>query len=136
MVVVSLALAMLAGFAVAERRPGSRRATLWLVAIALAVTVDYIPAPSPLVPLDRPAVYETLRNRTEEGNVSELPLGMRDGFGERGTFDARLLFYQTPASDRRGLRGAAIAERCRDIRCGSPDRVSPATVERHGSSRS
>jgi hypothetical protein len=27
--------------------------------------------------------------------VCELPLGLRDGFGERGSFDDRVLFYQT-----------------------------------------
>jgi hypothetical protein len=40
-------------------------------------------------------VYETLRDRTEPGVVLELPLGIRDGFGVRGTFDERVLFYQT-----------------------------------------
>jgi hypothetical protein len=36
-----------------------------------------------------------LRNRPERGAVCELPLGFRDGFGARGTFDDRILFYQT-----------------------------------------
>jgi hypothetical protein len=95
MVVVCLAMATLAGLAAAERRAGSRRPALWLLAITLAVSVDYLPAPFPLASLERPAIYEALRMRTEDGNVCELPLGLRDGFGERGTFDEGVLFYQT-----------------------------------------
>ena len=62
---------------------------------ALAVAVDFIPAPFPLTPLSRSGLYETLRERPEPGAVCELPLGIRDGFGQRGTWDDRTLFYQT-----------------------------------------
>lgn len=45
--------------------------------------------------LDRPAIYETLRDRPENGAVCELPLGIRHGLGGRGLLDDRTLFYQT-----------------------------------------
>jgi hypothetical protein len=95
MVVVYLALAMLVAFAAAELRSRWRRSRTWLVAVAVLIVADYLPAPFPLVALERPAVYGTLRDRTEPGVVCELPLGLRDGFGVRGTFDERVLFYQT-----------------------------------------
>jgi hypothetical protein len=93
--VVFLALAVLCACAVAEWR---RRTALpgWpLAALALAVVVDFLPAPFPLTALERPAIYETLRARPETGALCELPLGMRDGFAERGHLDERVLFFQT-----------------------------------------
>jgi hypothetical protein len=95
MVLVYLALAMLVAFAAAELRARWHHAGAWLVAIAVLIVGDYVPAPFPLVALNRPAVYETLRNRAEPGVVLELPLGIHDGFGVRGAFDERVLFYQT-----------------------------------------
>ena len=95
MVVVYLSLAILSGLAVAEWRSRSRYPVGALIAVAALVIVDYLPVPFPLVPLNRPAVYETLCDRPEQGAVLELPLGIRDGFGSRGKFDERVLFYQT-----------------------------------------
>ena len=94
-VVSYLALALLSAMAMAEWRRGTRRPLLILVVGSLAVMVDFLPAPFPLVSLDRPVIYQILRNRREPGAVCELPLGIRDGFGERGSFDDRVLFYQT-----------------------------------------
>jgi hypothetical protein len=94
-VVSYLALAVLGAIAMAEWRRGSRRPLLILVVASLAVTVDFLPAPFPLVSLDRPPIYQILRDRPEPGAVCELPFGIRDGFGERGSFDDRVLFYQT-----------------------------------------
>jgi hypothetical protein len=92
MVVAYLALSVLAAIALARWRDRSRRIVL-LLAVA-AVIVDFIPAPFTLVGLDRPPAYETLRARPERGAVLELPLGLRDGFGERGFLDPRVLGYQ------------------------------------------
>ena len=94
-VVAYLALAVLGAIAAAEWRRGSRHALLILAGISFVLAADYLPAPFPLTPLDRPGIYETLRDRREGGAVCELPLGIRDGFGERGSFDDRVLFYQT-----------------------------------------
>jgi hypothetical protein len=93
-VVTYLALAVLSAIAVAEWRK-SRGRNVALLAIAAAVIADYLPAPFPLVALERPSIYEVLRDRAEAGAVCELPLGIRDGFGERGAFDDRVLFHQT-----------------------------------------
>jgi hypothetical protein len=94
-VVSYLALAVLAAITSAEWRRTSGHALLILVVVTLAIAADYLPAPFPLIALDRPAIYETLRDRPERGAVCELPLGLRDGFGERGSFDTRAFFYQT-----------------------------------------
>ena len=107
MVVAYLALAMLVAFAVTELRARWRHSRTWLVVAAVLIVADYLPAPFPLVALERPVVYETLRDRTEPGVVCELPLGVRDGFGVRGTFDERVLFYQTIHS--RPLVGGFVA---------------------------
>jgi hypothetical protein len=94
-VVPYLALAVVGAVMAAEWRRGSRHPLLILVVLSFVVAADYLPAPFPLTALDRPAIYETLRDRLERGAVCELPLGISDGFGERGSFDARVLFYQT-----------------------------------------
>jgi len=113
MVVAYLALAVLTAVAAAEWRATSRRGLLAVGAVALAVTADYLPAPFPLVLMDRPAVYEMLRHRPEEGAVCELPLGLRDGFGEHGAFDDRVLFYQT--IHQRPLVGGFVARLPRSV---------------------
>lgn len=93
-VVTHLALALLASAALAAR-PRWARGAVPVIAIAVAVMADLVPAPYPLLALDRPALYETLRDRTETGAVCELPLGLRDGFGSRGLLDHRVFHYQT-----------------------------------------
>jgi hypothetical protein len=107
MVVTYLALAVLAAVAASEWRPSGWRRSLVVLAIAAAVVVDYLPAPFPLVAIERPGLYETLRDDPARGAVCELPLGIRDGFSERGMFDDRVLFYQT--IHRRPLAGGFVA---------------------------
>jgi hypothetical protein len=94
-VVAYLALAVVGAIAAAEWRQGSRHGLLVLAGASLVLAADYLPAPFPLTTLDHPGIYETLRDRPERGSVCELPLGIRDGFGEHGSFDDRVLFYQT-----------------------------------------
>jgi hypothetical protein len=106
-VVVYLALAVLVSVAVAGWRSTSRGRLAVIGATALAVIVDYLPAPFPLVAMDRPAIYDTLRDRVEQGAVCELPLGIRHGLGGNGTFDDRVLFYQT--IHQRPLTGGFVA---------------------------
>ena len=95
MVVVSLAVAVLAAVAVAEWRRRSRTGILALAVIAALVIADDLPAPFPLTALNRPAIYETLRDRPEQGAVGELPLGIRDGLAGLGAFEYRTMFHQT-----------------------------------------
>ena len=101
------ASAVLGAITAAEWRRGSRHGLLILVLVSLVLAADYLPAPFPLTALDRPEIYETLRDRREHGAVCELPLGIRDGFGEHGSFDDRVLFYQT--IHQRPLVGGFIA---------------------------
>jgi hypothetical protein len=112
-VVAYLALAVLASVAVAGWRSRPRGRVAVLAAVALAVIVDYLPAPFPVVALDRPTLYDTLRDRAEPGAVCELPLGIRHGFGERGAFDDRVLFYQT--IHRRPIAGGFVARLPRSV---------------------
>jgi hypothetical protein len=56
--------------------------------------MDCLPAPFPVVEVDHPAIYETLRNRPERGALLELPVGIRDSFTNRGFLDHRALAYQ------------------------------------------
>src|SRR5205085_10941956 len=54
-----------------------------------------MPAPLPLVRLELPPIYAVLASRPEPGAVCELPLGLRDGLGNRGRFDDGSLYRQT-----------------------------------------
>jgi len=105
MVVVYLALAMLSAEGVAALTARGRR-TVALAFAALAIA-DLIPAAPPVYQVDHPAIYDVLRVRPEPGAVCELPLGLRDGFGEIGRFDTRVLWYQT--IHERGLVGGFVA---------------------------
>jgi hypothetical protein len=78
----------------AWRRQSARPAAAAAAAIA-AITIDFVPAPLPTAALERPAIYDTLRHRPEPGALLELPLGLRDGLAHRGSFDDRVLFYQS-----------------------------------------
>jgi hypothetical protein len=62
--------------------------------MALLILMDCLPAPFPVVAVDRPAIYETLRDRPDRGALLELPIGIRDSFTNRGFLDHRALAYQ------------------------------------------
>ena len=91
-VVVYLAIAMLLAVALASRPIARRRGTTALV--GLAIVAEFVAIPLPLTPLDRPPFYERLA-AMPAGAVIDVPLGLRDGFGEEGTLDHRTLYYQT-----------------------------------------
>jgi hypothetical protein len=92
-VVVYLAVAMLAATGFAALR--ERRHTAWAFILLALVAVDIMPARPALFAIERPSIYDTLRQRPEEGALCELPLGVRDGFGETGRLDMRVLFFQS-----------------------------------------
>jgi hypothetical protein len=86
-VMVALGASLLLAF-VLPRKPS-------LVGLAaVLILLDYWPAPQAFVPFDRPPLYATLRS-LPAGPVLDLPLGLRDGFGEGGHLDHHALFYQT-----------------------------------------
>jgi hypothetical protein len=92
-VVVYLAAAVLAayGYAALRDRGRSRLA----LALLLLVVLDGFPAPARVYVIERSPVHDALASRAEPGAVCDLPLGLRDGFGERGRFDSRVLLFQT-----------------------------------------
>ena len=92
-VVVYLALAMIAASGFTALRGRSKHTTLAAALVALLI-LDSIPTPVSIYRLDRPAVYDALTREPPGGSLCELPLGIRDGFGERGRFDSRVLGYQ------------------------------------------
>jgi hypothetical protein len=94
-VVVDLAVAVLGALALTAWRARSRSPNVLLVCALLLTAIDLLPAPFPVILLDHPPLYDALRDRPERGAVCELPLGARDGFGELGFLDHRVLFYQT-----------------------------------------
>jgi hypothetical protein len=107
MIVVSLAVAVLGAIAIARSREPLRTRWIGIAAMALIVLMDYAPAPFPMVEVDRPAIYETLRDRPEPGALLELPVGIRDSFVSRGLLDHRALAYQ--AIHRRPIVGGVVS---------------------------
>jgi hypothetical protein len=107
MVVVYLALAVLAAFgwlALRDRKGG----TGWRAAMLVLLAIDLWPAHPLVHPIDRPAAYDALRAQPEaSGVLCELPMGLRDGFGEIGRLDTRVLLYQ--AIHGRPITGGFVA---------------------------
>ena len=91
-VLLYVAAAVLAAIGMSELRRRGRRGLAF--ALAALVLLDYLPRPVPVFPLDRPGPYEELARRADGGALCELPMGLRDGFGETGVFDSRTLAYQ------------------------------------------
>jgi hypothetical protein len=60
-----------------------------------------------------PSLYTQLKDAALPGAVCELPLGLRDGFGETGAFDSAVLFAQT--IHERPIVGGFVARLSPDI---------------------
>jgi len=90
LVVVFLAVGLLTARLIASL-PRERQGRLAAM-LALVLVIDFCPAPVATVALDRPAIYAAIP--PENGVVLELPMGLRDGFGEIGAFDERTLLHQ------------------------------------------
>jgi hypothetical protein len=115
-VMVQLAVAVLAAFALAGL-PKRRLVTAVTVA---ALAFESIPSRLPAQPVPGPdAVDAALRQSTAAGPVVELPLGLRDGFGETGALDHRALAHQMWHA--RPLAGGFVAR--------LPERVRRAQLE-------
>jgi len=104
-VVVYVAVAMLAAIGLATLRERQRTGlALFLAVLTLA---DLLPSRPPLFPVDHPAIYRALAAQRGAGAVCELPMGLRDGFGETGRLDMRVLHYQ--AIHGRPITGGFVA---------------------------
>lgn len=95
MVVVYLALAVLAAIAFDRllSQGGRKRTLAWCLLIASVI--ELAPSAPALFSPSVSPVYGVLKAAAGTGAVCELPLGLRDGFGEVGTFDPAVLFNQT-----------------------------------------
>jgi hypothetical protein len=113
LVFTCLAAAVLLALAIA-RSPRLRRAPA-IAALGALVLVDFWPA-LPLHRLERPAVYGRLAAEPP-GAVVEVPVGIRDSFGETGRIDTTVLFHQS-------IHGRPIAG-------GYVSRIPPAVRERY-----
>ena len=95
-VFVYLAVAILLSKIVAAW-PGTdkRRAAVCCV-LATVVVVDFSAVPFPMYSLAIPRVYDALkRSPDRQAILLELPVGIRDGFGETGQLDHAVLYFQT-----------------------------------------
>ena len=92
--VVFVALGMAVLLAVALGSGRQRGTTLTTAAVLAVLLLDFCVAPFPMHRLEAPSVYARLAS-LPAGAVLELPIGMRDGFGEEGRFDPNVLYYQT-----------------------------------------
>jgi hypothetical protein len=95
MVVVFLCVAMLAAVGAAWLIASVRRGPLMVGGIATLLAVECAPASPPLFAPQTNGAYQMLKASARSGAVCELPMGLRDGFGELGRFDSTVLLHQT-----------------------------------------
>ncbi len=108
MVMVYLAVAMLGAISAADWSVRYARPSIALSVIGLVVFADFLAAPFPLVRIECPSIYLTLRDRPERGALAELPLGLGDGLvGELTPVDHRVFVCQ--AIHGRPMVGGALA---------------------------
>jgi len=93
-VVVYLVVAILAAIGLdrLRSRGGRMQAVAWCLVLMLLVEV--MPGRPPFYLPDMPSAYAALHDAPLTGAVCELPLGLRDGFGETGSFDSAVLLHQ------------------------------------------
>jgi hypothetical protein len=111
---VMLATAMIGATMIASHPMFERRRVLRYLAIALVV-IDFWPAPFPVAAFDTPALYATLASQPR-AVLLELPMGVRDGFGEIGWLDHASLMHQMVHRD--PIAGGFVAR--------LPDRIKKA----------
>ena len=95
MIVVYLVVAILAAIGFERLTAASRTAQRGAWCLLLVLILECIPARPALYVPDLPSSYLALREAAKPGAVCELPLGLRDGFGETGSLDEAVLFHQT-----------------------------------------
>ncbi len=105
-VVVYLALAMFAALGLASLR-GRWSGPVWQWALVGLVAFGFLRAPLPMYEPKPSPIAATIAASQTPGAVISLPLGLADGFGERGRFDRINLYLQM--RHQRPLAGGFIA---------------------------
>ena len=95
MVVTSLVVAVLAALGLLQLLAGNRRARTAGWCCVIGLIVESIPLRPPLYRPVIPSTYAAIADAPVAGAVCELPMGLRDGFGERGSLDEEILLNQT-----------------------------------------
>jgi hypothetical protein len=114
MIVVYLAVSMLGavGAAWLLAQKGRARTLAWGLTVLLLI--ECAPARPPLYAPAIAPQYARLKSGADRGAVCELPLGIRDGFGETGRFDSMVLLHQTVHE--RPIVGGFVARLAPDVR--------------------
>ena len=95
MVVVYLVLATLAAIGLERLVKRGRVERIAASCLSVILVIECLPARPALYVPDMPSKYFALRDSPKRGAVCELPLGLRDGFGESGSLDEAVLLHQT-----------------------------------------
>jgi hypothetical protein len=143
MALVILSVAMLVGIGTCEWRKQRRAHSRALVGagVCLAILMELWPATHPTLHLRVPGIYSSLSS-LEPGALLEVPLGVRDGFGELGRLDHEALFHQT--AHQRPMFGGFVARLSPRLRAryatepilssllklSSGESISPAAIDR------
>jgi len=91
-IMVVLAASVFLALVVSAMPPARRRSAAAL--LGALVLIDLFAVPLPTTRLTTPGIYQELA-AMPPGALIEVPLGIRDGFGEEGALDHRVLFYQS-----------------------------------------
>ncbi|MFL6279835.1 MAG: hypothetical protein ACJ731_06975 [Vicinamibacterales bacterium] len=95
MVVVYLSIAMLAAIGFRRLIAGGRASRIIAACLFVTLIIECVPARPPLYLPHVASQYFALHEAAPAAAVCELPLGLRDGFGETGSLDEAVLLHQT-----------------------------------------
>lgn len=95
MVMVYLVLATRAAIGLERLVKRGRVERLAASYLSVILVIECLPARPALYVADMPSKYFALRDSPKTGAVCELPLGLRDGFGDSGSLDEAVLLHQT-----------------------------------------
>jgi hypothetical protein len=93
-IVVYFACAVLAAMG-AKRLLERRKAWPLLAALSVLLLLDEVPARISVTQLEEPLTVNVLAASTAKGGLLQLPFGLKDGFGEAGSFDPLAMWLQT-----------------------------------------
>lgn len=95
---VMLGLAVLAGIALSYILTRIKKIYIKRIVICLIillVTIEFIPAPYPLMDLSIPPVYEYIKNDEISESLLEIPWGINSGYWDEGKFISKFAYFGT-----------------------------------------